>query len=133
METLPRSSSACFDRRRARPCSSATCDSVPTGPRPRFSAGTRRTTTTAIRRPAPSDTVEVFMRHRSVLMRADLASIPKGATILAAELVVTRALAADLKVPEKAHLWVAEPCNRDWDETSANCYFYAKGKHWKGV
>ena len=36
-------------------------------------------------------------------------------------------------MPEKPNLWVAEPCNRDWDETSANCYFYAKGKHWKGV
>jgi len=83
--------------------------------------------------PGLADTVEVFMRHRSVLMRADLASIPKDAKILAAKLVVTRALATDLKVPEKPNLWVAEPCNRDWDATSANCYFYAKGKHWKGV
>lgn len=83
--------------------------------------------------PAPSETVEVFMRHRSVLMRVDLASIPKGANILAAKFAVTRASAKDLKVPEKPNLWVAEPCNREWDETSANCYFYAKGKHWKGV
>lgn len=83
--------------------------------------------------PALGETVEVFMRHRSVLMRADLASIPKGAKVLAARLVVTRAGAADLKVPEKPNLWVTEPCNREWDETSANCYFYAKGKHWKGV
>jgi hypothetical protein len=83
--------------------------------------------------PPPSDTVEVFMRHRSVLMRTDLTSLPKGARILAARLVVTRALAADLKVPEKPNLWVTEPCNRDWDETSANCYLYARGKHWKGV
>jgi len=83
--------------------------------------------------PALSDTVEVFMRHRSVLMRADLASIPKHARILAAKLVVTRAFATDLKVPEKPNLWVAEPCNREWDAASANCYFYANGKHWKGV
>jgi hypothetical protein len=83
--------------------------------------------------PALGDTVEVFMRHRGVLMRADLASIPKDATILAAKLVVTRAGAADLKVAEKPNMWVAEPCNRDWDETAANCYFYARGKHWKGV
>lgn len=83
--------------------------------------------------PPLGETVEVFMRHRSVLMRVDLASIPKSAKILAARLVVTRAGAADLKVPQKANMWVTEPCNREWDETAANCYFYAKGKHWKGV
>jgi hypothetical protein len=83
--------------------------------------------------PKPGETVEVFMRHRSVLMRADLASIPAGAKVLAARLIVTRAGAADLKVPEKPNMWVTEPCNRAWDETTANCYFYARGKHWKGV
>jgi hypothetical protein len=83
--------------------------------------------------PSLGDTVEVFMRHRSVLMRTDLASIPKGAKVLAARLVVTRAGAADLKVPEKPNMWVTEPCNREWEDASANCYFYAKGKHWKGV
>lgn len=83
--------------------------------------------------PAPSETVEVFMRHRSVLMRVNLAGIPKDAKVLAAKLVTTRVIGSDLKAPEKPNLWVAEPCNRDWDETSANCYFFAKGKHWKGV
>jgi hypothetical protein len=82
--------------------------------------------------PEPRDSVEVFMRHRSVLMRADLASIPRDAKVLAARLVITRVQAADLKPPEKPNLWVTEPCNRDWDETAANCYF-AKGKPWKGV
>jgi len=79
------------------------------------------------------ETVEVFMRHRSVLMRTELSSVPKGAAILAARLVVTRAAAKDLKVPEKPNLWVAEPCNRNWDDSAANCYFYARGKHWKAV
>jgi hypothetical protein len=83
--------------------------------------------------PAQSETVEVFMRHRSVIMQADLSSIAKGANILAARLVITRAGAADLKVPEKPNMWVAEPCNREWDLASANCYSYAKGKPWKGV
>jgi hypothetical protein len=83
--------------------------------------------------PPPRETVEVFMRHRSVLMQADLTSIPKDAQVLAAKLVITRALAGDLKPPEKPNLWVTEPCNRDWDESAANCYFFAKGKHWKGV
>jgi hypothetical protein len=83
--------------------------------------------------PKLGETVEVFARHRSVLMRADLASIPKDATILAARLAVTRSLQGNLKLPEKPNLWVAEPCNRDWDETAADCYCYAKGKHWKAV
>src|SRR5262249_14773851 len=82
--------------------------------------------------PKLGDTVEVFMRHRSVLMRADLSSIPKGATILRARLVVTRDSGVR-KPPDQPNLWVVEPCNRAWDESSANCYFYAKGKHWKGV
>jgi hypothetical protein len=83
--------------------------------------------------PPPSETAEVFMRHRSVLLRADLSSIPAGATILAARLVVTRASAGDLKPPDKPNLWVTEPCNREWDPTCANCYQYAPGKLWKGV
>jgi hypothetical protein len=84
--------------------------------------------------PRLGEAVEVFMRHRSVLMRADLSSIPRGSTILAARLVVTRTTGpGDRKPPEKANLWVAEPCNRAWDESLANCYFYAKGKHWKAV
>jgi hypothetical protein len=82
--------------------------------------------------PKLTDTVEVFMRHRSVLMRPDLSSIPGGAAILAAQLVITRG-SGSRKPPEKPNLWVFEPCNRDWDESSANCYFYAKGKYWKGV
>lgn len=83
--------------------------------------------------PAPAETVEVFMRHRSVILRADLSSLPKDAHVLAARLAVTRAGAADLKAPEKPNMWVTEPCNREWDETAANCYYYAKGRHWKGV
>jgi hypothetical protein len=83
--------------------------------------------------PGASDTVEVFMRHRSPLLRVDFSGIPKEARILAARLVVTRAGAADLKVPEKPNLWVAEPCNREWDANSANCYAYAPGRNWKGV
>jgi hypothetical protein len=80
-----------------------------------------------------SETIEAFMRHRGVLMRVDLASIPKGSTILAARFVATRALAKDLKKAEKPNMWVAEPCNREWDPAAANCYYYAAGKHWKAV
>jgi hypothetical protein len=64
-------------------------------------------------------------------MRADLSSIPNGAATLAARLAVTRP--KDTKPPEKPNMWVAEACNRDWDDKSANCYFYAPGKLWKAV
>lgn len=83
--------------------------------------------------PPPGETVEAFMRHRSVLLRADLSSIPRGAAILAARLVVTRALAKDLKPPQKPNLWVAEPCNRAWDPATAHCYRYAEGRPWNAV
>jgi hypothetical protein len=83
--------------------------------------------------PPPSETVEAFMRHRSVLLRADLAGLSAGATVLAARLVVTRAAAADLHPPDRPNLWVVEPCNRAWDETSADCYRYAPGRPWKAV
>jgi hypothetical protein len=79
-----------------------------------------------------SDSVEVFMRHRSVLMRADLASIPKDAKVLAAKLAVTRG-SGGREPPDKPNMWVAEPCNRAWDPAFASCYFYAQGKHWKAV
>ena len=79
------------------------------------------------------ETVEAFMRHRSVLVQADLSSIPKGSTILAARLVITRVVRPDLKPISKANLWMTEPCNRDWDPEGATCYYYAKGKPWKAV
>lgn len=75
------------------------------------------------------DTLEAFMRHRSVLMKADLAPIPAGSTILAARLLLTRTEGK----PKGPNLWVAEPCNRPWDEDGANCYEYAPGKFWKAV
>jgi hypothetical protein len=86
--------------------------------------------------PALGDTTEAFMRHRSPLMQADLSVLPRGATILAAKFVVTR---ADTPKPEgertpfKPNLWVCEPCHRDWDPKSANCCSYAPGKLWKSV
>lgn len=79
------------------------------------------------------DTVESFMRHRGLLMQADLSMIPKGAKILKSQFVVTRVLASDLKPATKPNMWAVEPCNREWDPAAANCYFYAPGKHWKAV
>ena len=68
-----------------------------------------------------------------MILQADYSSIPKGATILDAQLVITRAPGKDLKGPIKPNVWVTEPCTRDWEEAAANCYYYAAGKHWKAV
>lgn len=75
------------------------------------------------------DALEAFMRHRSVLLRVDLSPIPAGATVLAARLWLTRTEGK----PKKPSWWVAEPCNRDWDEDGANGYEYAPGRFWKAV
>jgi hypothetical protein len=83
-----------------------------------------------------SQTEEAFMRHRSLIMRADLSSIPKGSTILAARFIL---VAADTQFEKgrdprvDANLWVAEACNRPWVESEVNAYEYAKDKFWKAV
>jgi hypothetical protein len=79
--------------------------------------------------------VELFMRHRCVLFRADLSSIPRGSSILAARLVISRNNpgASAGNGPDRPNLWVAEFCNRDWDDHQANCYFFGPGEHWKAV
>src|SRR5262249_37350173 len=64
-----------------------------------------------------SATHEVFMRHRSPLMRVDLSSVPAGSTVLAARLVIVRAndkVLDDHDPAKKPTLWVVEPCNRPW-------------------
>ncbi len=78
---------------------------------------------------------EVFMRHRSPLMRVDLASIPEGSTILAAKLIVIRAHDKPVKEhnPDQPNMWVVEPCNRPWEEYEVNAYEYAKDRFWKAI
>jgi len=78
---------------------------------------------------------EIFMRHRSPLMRMDLSSIPAGSEILAAQLVIVRAapISKDHNPEEKPTMWVAEPCNRPWEEYEVNAYQYAKDKFWKAI
>ncbi len=81
-----------------------------------------------------SSTQEMFMRHRSPLMRVDLSSIPPGANILAATLLIVRA--ADFPKdhsPLKPNMWVAEACNRPWVETEVNAYRYAGDQHWQAI
>jgi hypothetical protein len=79
---------------------------------------------------------EVFMRHRSPLMRVDLSSIPKGSAVLAARLVVVRAndkYLDDHNPEKKPTMWVVEPCNRPWEELEVNAFEYAGDKFWKEV
>ncbi|HJZ59823.1 MAG TPA: DNRLRE domain-containing protein [Gemmataceae bacterium] len=79
-----------------------------------------------------SATQEVFMRHRSPLFRVDLASIPKGSDILAAKFLLVRAgqYGKD-QHPNQPNMWVAEACNRPWDEYDVNAYQFAKDKFWR--
>ncbi|HUR38166.1 MAG TPA: hypothetical protein VM222_01680, partial [Planctomycetota bacterium] len=82
------------------------------------------------------ETAEMFMRHRSPLQRVDLSSIPRGATIHSARLIVCRAgEAPDAEHDPLTHptMWVAEPCNRAWVETEVNAYEYARDKFWKAI
>jgi hypothetical protein len=79
---------------------------------------------------------EIFMRHRSPLMRVDLASIPTGSNILAARLVVVKTsdkVQDDHNPGKRPTMWVVEPCNRPWDEYEANAFQYAKDKFWKEI
>jgi hypothetical protein len=79
-------------------------------------------------------TQEIFMRHRSPLMRVDLSSIPTGSAILAARLIVVRATDTYATDPRKnPTMWVVEPCNRPWKEHEVNAFQYAKDKFWKEV
>lgn len=78
---------------------------------------------------------EVFMRHRSPLMRVDLSSIPQGSEILDARLIVTRAWDEPMKEhnPDQPNMWVVEPCNRPWEEYEVNAYQFSKDKFWQAI
>lgn len=79
---------------------------------------------------------EVFMRHRSAMMQVDLSSIPEGAEILAAKLIVIRAndkFQDDHNPEKKATMWVVEPCRRPWKENEVNAFEYAKDQFWKEI
>jgi hypothetical protein len=79
---------------------------------------------------------EIFMRHRSPLMRVDLASIPVGSNVLAAQLVVVRTTGKvrdDHDPSRRPNMWVVQPCNRPWEEYEVNAFQYAKDKFWKDI
>jgi hypothetical protein len=81
-------------------------------------------------------THEIFMRHRSPLMRVDLATIPIGSNVLAARLVIVKTsdkVLDDHDPGRRPSMWVVEPCNRPWDEYEVNAFQYARDKFWKDV
>jgi hypothetical protein len=81
-------------------------------------------------------TQEIFMRHRSPMMRVDLSSIPAGAKILTARLIVVRTSSAaggERDPAKNPNMWVVEPCNRPWEEHEVNAFEYAKDKFWKEI
>jgi hypothetical protein len=82
------------------------------------------------------ETHEIFMRHRSPLMQIDLSSIPVDSEILYSRLVIQRAnknYSKDNDPFARPTMWVAEPCNRPWEEYEVNAYQYAKDRYWKEI
>ena len=84
------------------------------------------------------DKIEMFLRRRAAILRADLSVIPKGANVLAAELVLVKAddpakSEAAYSVTLKPALLYCEPCNRPWVESEMSGIEYAKGKFWKEI
>ena len=77
--------------------------------------------------------LEIFMRHRTALLRVDLSSIPQGAEILTTRLIIVRASSGKMNNPEQPNLWVVELCNRPWEEYEVNAFQYAKDKFWKEI
>ncbi|NQZ60381.1 MAG: hypothetical protein HRT88_23280, partial [Lentisphaeraceae bacterium] len=75
---------------------------------------------------------EIFMRHRTGLMKADFSSVPQGSKVLAANFVLCRTKKFE---PSRSHkvpnMWVMEACNRPWIETEANAFQYARHKYWQ--
>lgn len=83
-----------------------------------------------------NDGSEVFLRRRAALVRIDLSSIPKGATIHAARLILVRKGAFNkdgAHSPMKPSFFIAEACNRPWVANQENVFEYAKDKFWNEI
>ncbi len=80
-----------------------------------------------------SEQVESCLRLRPSMRRIDLSSIPVGARVLAARLLLVRASPPGKGWDEKPTLFVAEPCNRPWEEYEMTSFEYAKDKFWQEV
>lgn len=77
-----------------------------------------------------SERIETCFRDRPGFLRVDLSSIPKGAEILTARLIVARSVDMGNRWATQPTLTVAEPCNRPWNEYEVNVFEYARDKFW---
>ncbi|HUU42572.1 MAG TPA: DNRLRE domain-containing protein, partial [Planctomycetota bacterium] len=77
-----------------------------------------------------SERIETCFRNRPGFLRVDLSSIPKGADVLAARLVVVRGVDMGKNWETKPTMFVAEPCNRPWVEAEVNVFEFAKDRFW---
>jgi hypothetical protein len=87
----------------------------------------------ALRSLAGADRMEVTFRGRPAMMRLDFSSIPKGSAVLAAQLVLVRAGQLAKDWDSRRPYFVAEFCNRPWQEAEVNTSEYAKDQFWKEV
>lgn len=74
--------------------------------------------------------IETCFRNRPGFLQVDLSSIPQGAEILAAKLLVVRGRDMGNNWSTKPTMFVAEPCNRPWQEYEVNVFEYARDKFW---
>ena len=88
-------------------------------------------TVASLRNIGKAEKMETVFRLHPALMRVDLSSIPVGARVLAARLLLVRAHPLAKAWDTKPTLFVAEPCNRPWQEFEMNSFEYAKDKFWK--
>ena len=87
-------------------------------------------TLACFRNAGKSARIETCFRNRPGFLRVDLSSIPAGAKILAARLIVVRAVNIGSGWETKPTMFAVEPCRRAWKETEVNVFEYAKDRFW---
>jgi len=75
--------------------------------------------------------IETCFRNRPGFLRVDLASIPKGADILSARLILSTGHIVQNAWETKPTMFAVEPCNRPWNEYEVNVFEYSKDNFWK--
>ena len=75
--------------------------------------------------------IETCFRNRPGLLQVDLSSIPKGAEVLAARLIVVRSARVGDGWKTKPTMFLAESCNPPSNEVEVNVFEYAHDKFWK--
>jgi hypothetical protein len=74
---------------------------------------------------------EIFMRHRTALLRFDLSHLPADTKVLYSALQISRTEHFETsRCHLNKNLWVIEPCNRPWVESEVNAFQYARHKYW---